>query len=77
MLGKTAPGHSAVILMIKMYEHLMKFHPQSDNIVLASIVILITSKLITCQMDLDPSLVQGTILSIVLYISFAFNGWPT
>ena len=56
-----------------MYEHLMKFHPQSDNIVLASMVILITSKPITCQIDLDPSLAQGTILSIVLYISFAYN----
>ena len=47
MLGRTAPGHSAVVLMIKMYEHLMKFHPQSDNIVLVSMVILIMSKPIT------------------------------
>ena len=69
-----ALGQCTVNPRIKMYEHLMKFQPQSDNIALASMVILVTSKPITCQIDLDPSLVQGTILSIVLYISFAFNG---
>ena len=45
----------------------MKFYTQPGNIVLVSMMILITSKLISCQLDLDPLSAQGMILSVVFY----------